>query len=70
MKKIEIESYEPIEGPNGVYFKVTKRTEDYSDNQVRHSDLCTICGFPSYPECRNWCQNEQWEREKQTENRD
>ncbi len=27
------------------------------DDQVRHCQLCTACGFPGYPECTETCNN-------------
>ena len=62
MKTIEIETCEFVEDDNGGHFVHTKRYEDFTDDQVRHNDLCTLCGFPSYPECMKFCQNENGER--------
>ncbi len=64
MKQIEVESVEIIDDELGHRLKRGKRIETFTDEQVRHCDLCTMCGFPGYPECRDWCQNEQWAREK------
>lgn len=55
MKQIQIESYELIEDGHGGHYEVTARTEEFQDNQVRHSDLCTACGFSGYPECMELC---------------
>lgn len=56
-KTIEFAVSEIMESSDGVYFKHYKDKKEYPDDG-RHSDLCTVCGFPSYPECRAWCQNE------------
>lgn len=32
-----------------------EKTEEFPESEGRHSDLCVVCGFPSYPECRDWC---------------
>lgn len=42
----------------------------FSVQAVRHNVLCTICGFPTYPECRNWCQNEELDRKKRQARKD
>lgn len=29
-------------------------SDEFAD---RHSELCMVCGWPDYPDCRKWCQN-------------
>ena len=50
-KEIEIERAEIVKG------KVvrTKYTKSFSDDQVRHCDWCTMCGWSTYPECIKQC---------------
>lgn len=55
-KTITITNSEFIETEDGGYFKHTTREEAFPDDG-RHSDLCVVCGFSTYPECRNWCQH-------------
>lgn len=54
MKRIEIDTYDVT---NKGIKKRGKKIVDVEDKDVRHNDLCTICGFPSYPECTTWCQH-------------
>ncbi len=55
-KTIQITRSEFIETDDGGYFKHTTRKEEFPDDG-RHSDLCVVCGFSTYPECRSWCQH-------------
>lgn len=61
-KIIEFQVSEIIEDKNGVRFKHYTDKKEYPDDG-RHNDLCIVCGFPAYPECREWCQNEKWIKE-------
>ena len=54
MKQIEVDTYDVTD--RGIK-KKGKKIVEVADKDVRHNDLCTICGFPSYPECTTWCQN-------------
>ncbi|MCM1525237.1 MAG: hypothetical protein NC120_12360 [Ruminococcus sp.] len=29
--------------------------EEYPDEKVRDCDMCTVCGFNGYPECKEDC---------------
>ena len=55
MKRIEIDTYDVT---NTTIKKRGKKVVEVDDKDVRHSDLCTVCAFPEYPECMAWCQNE------------
>ena len=53
-KTIHVNTYELTD----MGFKyIESRDEEYPDDG-RHSDLCAVCGFPTYPECRKICPNE------------
>lgn len=53
-KTIHVNTYELTD--TGFKY-IESRDEEYPDDG-RHSDLCTVCGFPTYPECRKSCPNE------------
>lgn len=55
--EIEFKVSEIIETKDGVHFKHYTEKKEYPDDG-RHSELCVVCGFPSYPECREWCSHE------------
>ena len=46
---------EIMEKNGEVYFKHYTRYKDFPETEGRHSDLCVVCGFNAYPECREWC---------------
>lgn len=56
-KTLTITTSEFVETADGGYFKHYTREEEFPDEEGRHSDLCVYCGFPSYPDCREWCQH-------------
>ena len=62
---IEVSVVEPMQGKNGVYLKEYKKLEEIPDDG-RHSILCSKCGWPSYPKCREWCPNEKSNKKKRT----
>ncbi len=33
----------------------------------RHYVMCAYCGCHLYPDCRKWCQNDEWWRERNPE---
>lgn len=37
---------------------------DLPELNGRHRLLCAMCGWSTYPECREWCHNERIDREK------
>lgn len=53
-KTIHVDTYELTD--TGFKY-IGAKDEEYPDDG-RHSDLCTVCGFPTYPECRKICPNE------------
>ncbi|MCI9004409.1 MAG: hypothetical protein HFH39_04045 [Lachnospiraceae bacterium] len=55
---ITIETSEFVETKDGGYFEHHTREEEFPDSEKRHKDLCVVCGFPSYPECRRFCASE------------
>lgn len=34
-----------------------EETKEYSDDQVRHCNICTVCGMTCYPECTKTCRH-------------
>ena len=54
---IEIDTYEFVKDQNGGRFKRGKEVKHFTESEVRHKDICTLCGFSTYPECRKWCDN-------------
>lgn len=65
MKTIHIDGCEAYRKKDGTWD--TRRysyDKSFTDEQVRHCDLCTMCGFPTYPECRDWCPNEKLAKAK------
>jgi hypothetical protein len=63
---MRIDVSEIMEDENGaVYFKHYTKEEEFPDSEGRHCDLCVVCGFKAYPECRDWCVHAGYEREKQ-----
>lgn len=48
----------PVRGKDGKYHMVEEEFDEFiPDENVRHNMLCTICGFPEYPECTKVCSN-------------
>ena len=41
---------------------------DYSATEGRHCKMCVVCGFSSYPKCREWCTKHGYEAEKKKPN--
>lgn len=63
---IKFHVYEPVQKSDGSWdIQERDMEKEYPDEAVRHNELCTVCGFPGYPECRDWCQNEKWRIEKE-----
>lgn len=58
---------EYIEDGNGGHFVDHVYDEEFPESEGRHDDLCVVCGFPDYPECREWCPNEETARGKSQE---
>jgi len=55
--KIKHSVIEIIETKNSVRFERHEEEREYPD-EGRHDDLCVVCGFSTYPACREWCRNE------------
>lgn len=54
---IKIDGIEYVNTRDGGYFREYTRTETIDDSKKRHKLLCTMCGFSTYPKCREWCPN-------------
>lgn len=55
---MEIEVHDIVKDEDGGYHTechIEKR--EIPDDQVREEDICTICGFPDYPNCKKTCHN-------------
>lgn len=53
MKITSCEFVEEKDGPG--YFIEKTREVEFPDSEGRHDDLCVVCGFSTYPKCREWC---------------
>lgn len=62
MKSIEIIRLEFNEKTKR--FDKSKYVREFTDDQVREYDLCTICGFTAYPECTKTCPNYEGNKKK------
>jgi hypothetical protein len=60
---IKIDVYELPETSDGE-FKHHVEYREYPEEGKRHSNLCVVCGFPSYPKCREWCQHQGYDRDE------
>lgn len=60
---MKIEVSEIVEDKNGCHFIHYTREEEFPESEGRHSDLCVVCGFPTYPECMKYCRNFREDRE-------
>ncbi|MEY8515372.1 hypothetical protein AALC25_00320 [Lachnospiraceae bacterium 29-84] len=53
---MEVTTVEFVKGENGEgYFIEETREVDFHKSKGRHDELCVVCGFSTYPECREWC---------------
>lgn len=57
MMKMEIPGFEVVEDRNGKHIKEYTEIRDIPDDKVWEEDICTICGWPTYPECKKSCHN-------------
>ncbi len=55
---MKITCHEFVESKDGGYFIEYECEEEFPETEGRHKPLCVVCGFPTYPECRKWCQHE------------
>lgn len=62
MKEHEITVFDYYDDENGRH--ITEHTEKrvFTDAENRDDDLCTFCGFPEYPKCKEWCQSYNWDK--------
>lgn len=58
MKTIKCTYMEVIPDDFGGHYEERVEYKEFEDSQVRHNDLCTLCGWSTYPECMAWCPNE------------
>jgi len=58
VKTIHVDGCTPYRSRNGTW-DTRKYSYDVeiADDRIRHCDLCTMCGFPGYPECTKICNN-------------
>ena len=55
---MEIESIELVRTKNGEQKIVRKtRTQTFENPNNHKSELCIICNFPGWPECKDICNN-------------
>jgi len=67
-KDVKITKFDIVEDKHGrKTMTESVRVEDIPNPDGRHDVICADCGWSSYPECRKWCQGEQWWREKHPE---
>ncbi|MBQ3432087.1 MAG: hypothetical protein IJG23_04815 [Clostridia bacterium] len=56
--KIKIRVSDFVEDEDGGYsVKHYIEEREVPDDQVREDEICTICGFPDYPQCKKTCHN-------------
>ncbi len=62
-KRMTVDVIEFPDKPNG---KIKKYTEerDVPYTEGRDNEICCICGFPEYPECKSFCGNFRNKRHK------
>lgn len=54
-KRIHLRGAEPIQNPDGTWTVIdTERDFDIPD-LGREPDMCNICGWSTYPECKKTC---------------
>ena len=56
---MKVKQYEVMQGKDGkTYYNVREIDKTYpGEGQGRHSKICEMCGFSTYPECMKHCQN-------------
>jgi len=58
VKTIHFDGCEPYRKKDGTWdIRRYSYEEEYPDDRIRHCDMCTVCGFPAYPECTKTCNN-------------
>lgn len=55
-KKMMLEVVELPDKPNGK-LKIYTEECDVPYTEGRDDEICCICGFPDYPECKSFCHN-------------
>lgn len=56
--KIKIRVSDFVEDEDGGYsVKHYIEVREVPDDQIREDEICTICGFPDYPQCKKTCHN-------------
>jgi hypothetical protein len=62
---VKVRGCRPVK-KNGKWDLVDYEREDYiPDDKVRHNLFCTYCGLSVYPECREWCEKDKRNMEKE-----
>lgn len=60
---MRVVQHEIVRDGDDTKFKIHVQEREYpGENQGRHSKLCEMCGFSTYPECKKYCQNENGSR--------
>lgn len=54
---LEIQVSDWVEDENGGHMEHYIEKKEIPDDQVREDEICTICGFPDYPNCKETCHN-------------
>lgn len=62
---MEFTVIDPIKQKDGTWDLVEYTEErEFPESEGRHSNLCVVCAFPSYPECREWCPHQGFNSDK------
>lgn len=56
--RVKSKMADPVRQSDGSWKVVIREFEEDIPDLGRHSLMCNSCGFPGYPECREWCQVE------------
>ncbi len=63
--KLNVTVCEPYRTEDGTWStRLREEVEEFHDLEERHCLLCTICGYPAYPECTSFCNNVDYPGEK------
>ncbi len=55
--KVKSHIVEPIQRPDGSWTTVLKEFEEDIPDLGRESIFCNKCGWSTYPQCKEWCNN-------------
>ena len=54
MKKVKSRFIRPV-FKNGKWTTVLEESEEYIPDLGREKVVCNVCGWSTYPECKEWC---------------